>query len=197
MRYAIDYRKLNAETRKAVYSLPLIEECLDTLVGNEYFSKLDANSAYWQVPVKKEDQPKTAFITKYGLYQFTRMSFGLCNAPSTYARAMDLVLRGLNSEIVLCFLDDILVMGKDFEDHMSNLRAVFERFRQYGIKLKPRKCDLCKQEVSFLGRKVNKNGMAIGEEYVEAIKEWKTPTNTKEVEQFLGLLNYHRNFIKG
>ena len=139
----------------------------------------------------------TAFITKYGLYQFTRMSFGLCNAPSTYARAMDLVLRGLNWEIVLCFLDDILVMGKDFEDHMSNLRAVFERFRQYGIKLKPRKCDLCKQEVSFLGRKVNKNGMAIDEEYVEAIKEWKTPTNTKEVEQFLGFVNYHRNFIKG
>lgn len=88
-------------------------------------------------------------------------------------------------------------MGKDFEDHMSNLRVVFERFRQYGIKLKPRKCDLCKQEVSFLGRKVNKNGMAIGEEYVEAIKEWKTPTNTKEVEQFLGFVNYHRNFIKG
>ena len=83
VRYAIDYRKLNAVTRKEVYPLPLIEECLDTLVENEYFYKLDANSTYRQVPVKKEDQPKIAFITKYGLYQCTRMSFGLCNAPST------------------------------------------------------------------------------------------------------------------
>ena len=88
-------------------------------------------------------------------------------------------------------------MGKDFEDHISNLKAVFERFRQYGIKLKPRKCDLYKQEVRFLGRKVNKNGMAIGEEYLEAKKKWKTPTNTKEVEKFFGFVNYHRNFIKG
>jgi hypothetical protein len=73
-------------------------------------------------------------------------------------------------------------MGRDFDDHVSNLRAVFERFRQYGIKLKPRRCDLCKQEVSFLGHKVNETGMAIGDEYVEAIKKWKTPTNTKKVE---------------
>ena len=144
VRYAIDYRKLNSVTKKDIYPLPLIEECLDTLQGNEWFSKLDANSAYWQMNVRKEDRPKTAFITKYGLFQFTRMSFGLCNAPSTYARAMDLVLRGLTWQVVLCFLGDILVMGKSFEDHLKNLRAVFDRFREYGIKLKPRKCDLCK-----------------------------------------------------
>lgn len=196
VRYAIDYRKLNAVTKKDVYPLPLIEECLDTLAGNEWFSKLDANSAYWQIQVKKEDRPKTAFITKYGLFQFKRMSFGLCNAPATYARAMDLLLRGLTWQIVLCFLDDILVMGKNFDDHLENLKAVFERFREHGIKLKPQKCDLCKAEVSFLGRTVNKSGMAIGDEYVEAVKRWKTPGNTKEVEQFLGFVNYHRTFIR-
>lgn len=195
VRYAIDYRKLNAVTKKDVYPLPLIEECLDTLAGNEWFSKLDANSAYWQIKVKEEDRPKTAFITKYGLFQFKRMSFGLCNAPATYARAMDLLLRGLTWHIVLCFLDDILVMGKSFEDHLDNLKGVFERFRQYGIKLKPQKCDLCKAEVSFLGRTVNKAGMAIGDEYVEAVNRWKIPKNTKEVEQFLGFVNYHRTFI--
>ena len=196
VRYAIDYRKLNSVTKKDIYPLPLIEECLDTLQGNEWFSKLDANSAYLQMNVRHEDRPKTAFITKYGLFQFTRMSFGLCNAPSTYARAMDLVLRGLTWQVVLCFLDDILVMGKSFEGHLKNLKAVFERFREYGIKLKPRKCDLCKQEVSFLGRKVNKHGMAISDEYIEVIRNWKEPSNTKEVEQFLGFVNYHRNFIK-
>lgn len=99
--------------------------------------------------VRKEDRPKTAFITKYGLFQITRMSFGLCNAPSTYARVMDLVLRGLTWQIVLCFLDDILMMGRSFENHLEILKNVFERFRQYGIKLKARKCDLCKREVSF------------------------------------------------
>lgn len=79
VRYVIDYRKLNEVTKKEVYPLPLIEECLDTLAGNEWFSKLDASSAYWQVKMREEDKPKTAFITKYGLFQFTRMSFGLCS----------------------------------------------------------------------------------------------------------------------
>jgi hypothetical protein len=103
VRYAIDYRKLNSVTKKDVYPLPLIEDCLDTLSGKERFSKLDANNAYYQMSVKSEHRPKTAFITKYGLFHFTRMSFGLCKAPSTYARAMDLVLRGLNWQIVLAF----------------------------------------------------------------------------------------------
>lgn len=146
--------------------------------------------------VKSEDRPKTAFITKYGLFHFTRMSFGLCNAPSTYARAMDLVLRGLNWKIVLAFLDDILVMGRNFKDHINNLMLVFEQFREYGIKLKAKKCDLCKKEVCFIGRKVTRNGMAIGDEFVETVKEWDRPENTKQVEQFLGFVNYHRNFIK-
>ena len=166
VRYAIDYRKLNSVTKKDVYPLPMIEDCLDTLSGNEWFSKLDANNAYYQMSVKSEDRPKTAFIAKYGLFHFTRMSFGLCNAPSTYARAIDLVLRGLNWQIVLA-----LVMGRNFKDDINNLMLVFEQFREYGIKLKAKKCDLCKKEVCFLGRKVTRNGMAIGDECVETITE--------------------------
>jgi hypothetical protein len=118
VRYAIDYRKLNSVTKKEVYPLPLIDECIDSLAGNKWFSKLDANSAYYQVKMKEEDKQKTAFITKYGLFQFTRMSFGLCNAPATYARAMQLVLRGLTWDIVLAFLDDITLMRKDFESYL-------------------------------------------------------------------------------
>lgn len=102
--------------------------------------KTDANSAYYQIKVKDSDKEKTAFITKYGLFKFTRMSFGLCNAPSTYARVMNLVLRGLTWNIVLAFLDDILMMGKSFADHLQNLQLVFVRFRQYGLKFKPAKC---------------------------------------------------------
>lgn len=151
---------------------------------------------YYQIKVKESDKDKTAFITKHGLFQFTRMSFGLCNAPSTYARVMNLVLRRLTWNIVLAFLDDILVMGKSFKDHWNNLQIVFDRFRQYGLKLKATKCLLFQKEVEFLGRKVNKTGLAIGDQYIEAVKNWKTPAKTKEIGKFLGFANYHRTFIK-
>jgi hypothetical protein len=124
------------------------------------------------------------------------MSFGLCGPPATYARMMNMVLRGLTWNIVLAFLEDILVMGKSFEDHMSNLRIVLDRFRHYGLKLKPVKCGLFQSEVVFLGHKVNKTGMAIGDEYVETVRKWEIPKTTKEVERFLGFTNYHITFIK-
>ncbi len=143
-------------TRKDVYPLPLVEECLDTLAGNCWFSKLDANSAYWQVKIKASDQKKTAFVTKYGLYEFVRMGFGLCNAPATYCRIMNLVLRGLNWDILLAFLDDILVLGRTFRDHLKNLEQVFQRFRHYGLKLKTPK------NVSCTRPKFNSWGRTIG-----------------------------------
>jgi hypothetical protein len=99
------------------------------------------------------------------------MSFGLCGAPSTYARMMNLVLRGLTWNIVLAFF----VMGKSFEDHMSNLRIVLDRFRHYGLKLKPAMCELFQSEVEFLGHKVNKTGIAIGDKYVETVRKWEIP----------------------
>ena len=158
MRWCVDYHAVNALTTKEVYPLPLIEECLDTLAGNIWFSKMDANSAYWQVKIKESDRRKTAFITKYGLFEFVRMAFGLCGAPATYTRVVNLILRGLNWNVVLAFLDDILVLGKNFEDHLSNLRKVLVRFREYKLKLKPSKCELFQQQVEFLGRVVSKNG---------------------------------------
>ena len=109
VRWCVDYRAVNNVTTKDVYPLPLVEECLDTLADNCWYCKLDANSAYWQVRIKDSDCKKTAFITKYGLYEFHRMAFGLCGAPATFARAINLALRGLNWKVVLAFLDDILV----------------------------------------------------------------------------------------
>lgn len=145
-------------TKKYVFPLPLVDECQDTLTGNLWFSKLDANWAYLQIKVKNSDKEKPAFITKYGMFQFNRMGFGLCNAPSTYSRVMNLVLRGLHWKTVLAFLDDILVLGRDFKKHLNNITDVLKRFRSYGLKLKPKKCVLFKQEVEFLGRTVNRSG---------------------------------------
>lgn len=123
------------------------------------------------------------------------MGFGLCNAPNTFTRVMNLVLRGLHWNSVLAFLDDILVLGKDFHEHLSNMKEVLERFRSYGLKLKPQKCVLFKQEVELLGRSVTKNSLGIGSNYVDTINKWPIPTCTKDVERFCGFANYHRNFI--
>ena len=196
LRWCLDYRLVNSKTIKDTFPLPLIDQCLDTLSENVWSSRLDANSAYWQIPVRPQDRKKTAFITRFGLFECVRMSFGLCNAPSTYARVMNLVLRGLTWKTVLAFLDDILVLGTDFQAHLDNLKAVFDRFRQYHLKLKPRKCDLFKKSVEFLGRKVSEKGLEISEHHLKPVKDWPVPKSTKEVERFLGFANYHRSFIK-
>lgn len=196
VRWCIDYRALNNVTVKDVFPLPLVDDCLDTLAGSVWFSKLDANSAYWQVRIKAEDRKKTAFITKYGLFEHVKMGFGLCNAPATFARVMNLVLRGLNWQTVLAFLDDILVLGSSFEDHLTNLADALSRLRKYRLKLKPKKCIFFQREVEFLGRMVSSNTLSMSKENVQVIHDWPTPSCSKDVERWLGLANYHRVFVK-
>ena len=160
--WCVDYRALNKATVKDVYPLPIIEECLDTLYGNCWFSKLDANSAYWQIPLAEEDRSKTAFTTKHGLYEFVRLAFGLCNAPATYSRVINLILRGLTWNMVLAFLDDIMVLGKTFHEHLGHLREVFQRLRKYKLKLKPNKCEFFRTKIDFLGRTISAGGCKWG-----------------------------------
>lgn len=115
IRFCVDYRRLNKITRKDVYPLPRIDDALDSLQGAEFFSSLDLRSGYWQVPMADADRPKTAFVTPDGLYEFNVMPFGLCNAPATFERMMDTILRGLKWKICLCYLDDIVVFSPDFD----------------------------------------------------------------------------------
>ena len=196
VRWCIDYRALNEVTVKDNFPLPLVDDCLDTLSGSVWFSKLDANSAYWQVKIKGEDRKKTAFITKYGLFEHVRMGFGLCNGPATCARVVNLVLRSLNWKTVLAFLDDILVLGKSFQDHLSNLEEALARFRQYGLKLKPKKCVFFCKQVEFLGRIVSQDSLSMSDVDIKTVKDWPTPLCSKDVERFAGLANYHRTFVK-
>ncbi|XP_048246357.1 uncharacterized protein LOC125377354 [Haliotis rufescens] len=196
VRWCVDYRSLNSVCSKDVFPLPLIDECLDTLADSQWFSKLDANSAYWQIKIKEEDRKKTAFVTKYGLFEHVRMGFGLCNAPATYARVMSLILSGLSWDIVLAFLDDAVVNGPGIPGHFVNLRAVLERFRNYSLKLKPKKCVLFQRKIEFLGRIISPGQIQINEEDLTVVKDWPIPRTTREVESFLGLANYHRVFIK-
>ena len=126
IRWCIDFRAVNQVTRKDAYPLPLIEQCLDALAGVVYMSTLDMNSGYWQLLLAVADRCKTAFQMKDGLYEFLRMPFGLCNAPATFQRAIQLVFRGMTWREVLTYLDDINVLGRGFEDHLQNLRKAFE-----------------------------------------------------------------------
>ena len=117
MRVCVDYIRLNEATIKDAYPLPRIEDNLDALQGSCWFSTLDLASGYWQVEMKEEDKPKTAFCTKYGIYQFKVMPFGLCNAPGTFERLMETVLRGMQWERAVLYLDDIILFSKDVPDH--------------------------------------------------------------------------------
>ena len=124
------------------------------------------------------------------------MGFGLCNAPATYARVINLVMRSLNWKTVLAFLDDILVSGNSFEDHLLNLEEALARFRQYGLKLKPKKCLFFQKQVEFLGRNVSQNSLSMSEVDIKTVMDWPTPSCSKHVERFMGLANYHRAFVK-
>ena len=196
VRYAIDYRALNAVTVKDAFPLPLIEDCFDSLSGVQYLSGLDLASGYYQVEVADQDKQKTAFITRYGLYQHTRMGFGLCNAPATFQRAMQAVLQGLNWRVVLAYLDDVIVLGQSFDEHLDNLRAVFERFRANNLKLKPRKCELFRRQLKFLGWNVGNSGIEVPTENIAAVLKRTRPMNVREVQSFLGYVNYLRSHIE-
>jgi hypothetical protein len=194
-RYCVDYRGLNKLTRKDSFPLPLIEECLDALADNVYFSTLDMASGYWQILIHPEDRHKTAFITKYGLFEHVRLAMGLCNSPATYQRIMTYVLQNMLWQNVLVYLDDIIILGRNFKEHLATLEEVLKRFRKHNLKFKPKKCELFRTEVDFLGRRVGRDGISIPEAKVRSVLEWQVPVKRNQLEAFLGFVNYHRLFI--
>ena len=197
-RFCIDYRKLNAMTKVDCHPIPRSDDCLESLgaSGAKYFSSLDLESGYWQLPVHPKSRPYTAFVTHDGLYQCKRMSFGLVNAPSVFTRLMTRVLQGLNWEICLVYIDDVIIFSSTFEEHLSRLRKVFDRFRSAGLTVKPKKSFFGQERIKFLGHFVSERGIEPMDEKCEAVRNFPTPTKAKEVKSFLGLAGYYRRFIK-
>ena len=197
VRYCLDYRDLNAKTKNVGcnWPLPSIDDCLDTLSGSQYYSTIDLAAGYWQILMDEKDVSKTAWISKFGQFESLRMPFGLKGAPSTMQRAIEYTLRGLLWIIAIAYLDDVIIQGKSFENHLENLRKVFTRFRENNLKLKPKKCCFFKSEVTFLGRKVSEKGISVDPSKIDTVLHWREPKTKKEIEKFLGFLNYHREFI--
>lgn len=194
-RFCIDYRKLNAVTIKDAYPLPRIDESLDALSGARFFSTLDLASGYWQVGMTEEAKAKSAFATPSGLFQFKCMPFGLCNAPSTFERLMEQVLSGLQWQICLIYLDDVIIFSTNFTEHISRLDEILGKLGQAGLKLKPKKCHFFCEEVLYLGHKVSEDGIATDPEKIRAVQDWKIPSTLTDVRSFLGLCSYYRRFI--
>ena len=196
-RLCVDYRRLNSKTIKDAYPIPRVADDLDSLAGSKWFTSLDLNMAYHQIPMCESDKEKTAFATpRGGLYQYRVMPFGLCNAPATFQRVIETALRGLQWYITVLYLDDIIVFGRSFEDHLCNLALVFDRLQNANLKLKAKKCRFFCKEVNFLGHVVSESGIRTDPEKTNVVKNWKRPENVSELRSFLGLVSYYRRFIK-
>ena len=195
-RFCIDYRKLNDVTRKDAFPLPRIDECLDVLSGAKYFCTLDLASGYWQVGMLEDDKAKTAFCTKFGLYEFNVMPFGLCNAPATFERLTEYILAGMQWHEALVYIDDVVVFGSTFSECLARLREVFLRFKAHNLTFKPKKCVLFSKQVDFLGHVVSEDGVRCNPKKVEAIQLWEPPCTVTEIRSFLGMSGYYRKFLE-
>jgi len=197
LRFCVDYRKLNAVTKKDSYPFPRIDDILDQLSGNSWFSTLELKSGYWQLKVRPEDREKTAFSVGRGLWQFTVMPFGLCNAPATFERLIEKVLEGLLSRICLVYLDDVIIFASTFNEMLENLKKVFLRLNSVNLKVNSKKCILFAKDVKYLGHIISSGGVSTEPEMISAVRDWPVPHNKRQLRNFLGFCSYYRKFVKG
>ncbi|KZS20370.1 Uncharacterized protein APZ42_012952 [Daphnia magna] len=191
-------------TVKDSYPLPRIAGTLSRLEGATFFSSIDFQSGYHQVPVVYSDRLKTAFITADGLYQFRTLPFGLTNAPGTFQRAMDIILAGLRWSTCLIYLDDVIIYSATFQQHLERLRLVLGCLSQAGLKLKWSKCSFMEHTLKVLGHLISKEVVAPDPEKLEAVQSFPSPNEghstankVKQVQSFLGLCSYYRRHIQG
>ena len=197
LRMCVDYRQLNQRTVKDNYALPRIDEILDALQGNSYFTVLDMKAGYHQISVLEEHKQRTAFtVGPLGFYEYNRMPFGLVNAPATYQRLMEDCFDGLNLNICFIYLDDLIIFSKSYDEHVDRLRQVFDRIRTEGLKLSPSKCHFFKSKVKYVGHIVSKEGLQPDPMKIEKVLNWPRPTSPEEIRKFLGFIGYYRKFIK-
>jgi len=195
-RMCVDCRSLNEVTIKNKYSLPHIEDLFDQLRGAKVFSKIDLRSGYHQLRIRPSDIPKTAFTTRYGLYEYTVMSFGLTNALAYFMYLMNKVFMEYLDMFVVVFIDDILVYSKNEEEHEEHLRLGLQMLRENQLYAKFSKCEFWSDQVSFLGHVITNRGIAVDTGKVRDVLKWEPPQTVSEIRSFLGLAGYYRRFLQ-
>jgi hypothetical protein len=195
LRLCVDYRPLNVVTIKNKYPLPRIDVLFDQLVGAKVFSKIDLRSGYHQIKIRASDIPKMAFSTRYGLYEYLVMSFGLTNAPAYFMYLMNSVFMLELDKFVVIFIDDILVYSKNEAEHTKHLHTVLQRLRDHQLYAKLSKCDFWLREIKFLGHTISQDGVSVDPEKVQEVMNWKPPTTVRQIRSFLGLAGCYRRFI--
>jgi hypothetical protein len=195
LRLCVDYRPLNAVTIKNKYPLPCIDVLFDQLVGAKVFSKIDLCSGYHQIKIRASDIPKMAFSTRYGLYEYLVMSFGLTNPPAYFMYLMNSMFMPELDKFVVVYIDDILVYSRNEDEHIMHLHIVLQRLRDHRLYAKFSKCDFWLREIKFLGHTISQDGIAVDPEKVQEVMDWKPPTTVRQIQSFLGLAGYYRRFI--
>lgn len=195
-RFCVDYRYLNALTVKTAFPIPVFEQLMDELYGARYFSTLDLLSGYHQIRLREGEEPKTAFSTHVGHYEFKVVAFGLTGAPGTFQGAMNTTLKPLLRKCAIVFFDDILIYSKTFEEHLEHLTQVFTLLAKDQWHIKLSKCKFAQQQIVYLGHVISEHGVATDPTKLEAVSSWPVPTSAKDLRSFLGFSGFYRRFIR-
>lgn len=196
MRLCIDYRELNDVKINNAYPLPNVEDCLEPLANNRFFSQLDLCSEYWQIPLADRAKALSAFRTEDAHFQFRRMPFGLCNAPASFQRLVNSHFGGLKGIHLQCFIDDICLASPNWAEHLNLIDQVLTIITKAGLTLKPSKCTFGVDKVTFLGHELSESGIRQDPEKMRARRDLPRPTNAEEVRQVMGLMSYYGRFIE-
>ncbi|KAG7559384.1 Ribonuclease H-like superfamily [Arabidopsis thaliana x Arabidopsis arenosa] len=195
-RMCIDYRKLNAASRKDHFPLPFIDQMLERLANHPYYCFLDGYSGFFQIPIHPNDQEKTTFTCPYGTFAYKRMPFGLCNAPATFQRCMTSIFSDLIEEMVEVFMDDFSVYGSSFSSCLLNLCRVLARCEETNLVLNWEKCHFMVREGIVLGHKISEKGIEVDKGKIEVMMQLQPPKTVKDIRSFLGHAGFYRRFIK-
>jgi hypothetical protein len=192
-----DYMNLSNVTIKNKYPLPRIQDLFDQVRGAGVFSKIDLRSGYHQIKIKKEDVPKTAFVSRYGHHEYLVVPFGLTNAQAIFMNLMNKIFMPYLDKFVIVFIDDILIYSKDKEELAKHLRIALQILREHQLYAKFSKCEFWLDQVEFLGHVISKEGISVNPSKVASVLEWEAPKNVKHIRGFLGMAGYYRRFIEG
>ena len=197
VRFCVDFRSINKLCIPDVHPLPVMDDLIGHLDGATYYSSVDLEAGFWQIPLAQESRSRSSFVTPDGQYQFTRLPFGLQASPPNFQRLMNRVLKDLLWTECLCYLDDILIFGRTWEEHNRRLERVLAALREAGLTLNPQKCTFGARNVKFLGHMVDVNGLSPNPKKIEAICDFPRPVNSTQLRGLIGMASFYRRFVKG